>query len=149
MPTCRVCQRDYIYDDEQGYDRELCGPMCDGIEFGRKQSDSLRDDLRMEREAHMSALNRNAELRSERDHLAATLEQVESILGGCRLTLDRISKGEGRFSRDPLRHAENTIDDMKSLAINGLKSIAARNSSDPLLANIEQGVRDGLAHATS
>ena len=48
MPTCRVCNRDYVYDAEQGYDRELCGPVCDGIEAGRRSAfpKELNDDLR-------------------------------------------------------------------------------------------------------
>ena len=36
MPTCRVCRKNFVYDDECGYDRELCGPLCDGIEAGRR-----------------------------------------------------------------------------------------------------------------
>ncbi|MCJ7831327.1 MAG: hypothetical protein MUP86_02225 [Dehalococcoidia bacterium] len=31
--------------------------------------------------------------------------------------LYQIVKGEGRFSRDPLTHASNTIEDMKALAL--------------------------------
>jgi hypothetical protein len=30
--------------------------------------------------------------------------------------LREIAKGEGRYSRDPLEHASNTIEDMKALA---------------------------------
>jgi len=30
--------------------------------------------------------------------------------------LEEIEKGEGRFSRDPLTHADNCIEDMKSIA---------------------------------
>lgn len=36
--TCRVCDRTYTYDDEVGYDRELCGPICDGREHGRRET---------------------------------------------------------------------------------------------------------------
>ena len=34
--------------------------------------------------------------------------------------LEEIAKGEGRFSADPLKHAENTIQDMKSIADNAI-----------------------------
>ena len=34
--------------------------------------------------------------------------------------LKEIAKGEGRFSRDPLEHAANTIEDMKQLALQAL-----------------------------
>jgi hypothetical protein len=37
-----------------------------------------------------------------------------------RLALEQISKGEGRFSRDPLTHASNTIEDMKAIATKAL-----------------------------
>ena len=33
-----------------------------------------------------------------------------------RKALEKITKGEGRFNRDPLKHASNTIEDMKWLA---------------------------------
>jgi hypothetical protein len=40
--------------------------------------------------------------------------------------LEEIAKGQGAFSRDPLTHASNTIDDMKTLAREALaKSEAA------------------------
>lgn len=45
MPTCRVCQKDYVYDNDRGYDRELCSPMCDGIEAGRARRDRELGDL--------------------------------------------------------------------------------------------------------
>lgn len=31
--------------------------------------------------------------------------------------LEEIAKGEGRFSRDPLTHATNTVEDMQALAV--------------------------------
>ena len=34
--------------------------------------------------------------------------------------LKEISEGKGRFSRDPLTHAENCIEDMKNLALKAL-----------------------------
>ena len=33
-----------------------------------------------------------------------------------REALEQIAKGEGRYSRDPLTHASNTIEDMTALA---------------------------------
>lgn len=38
--------------------------------------------------------------------------------------LEAIKQGEGRFNRDPLTHASNTIDDMKGLAGFALESVA-------------------------
>jgi len=35
---CRQCDREYTYNDIEGYSKELCGPLCDGIEIGRKQA---------------------------------------------------------------------------------------------------------------
>ena len=37
-----------------------------------------------------------------------------------RTALVEISKGEGRFNRDPLIHASNTIEDMKRIALAAL-----------------------------
>lgn len=37
--------------------------------------------------------------------------------------LEQIAKGEGRFSRDHLTHAENTIEDMKALAEQALAEV--------------------------
>ncbi len=48
-------------------------------------------------------------LQCERDEAVARLEVLKSVL-------KEIAKGEGRFSRDPLEHASNTIEDMKALA---------------------------------
>lgn len=40
---CRVCGHNYTYNAMVGYDKHLCGAMCDGIEQGRRQADA---DLR-------------------------------------------------------------------------------------------------------
>jgi hypothetical protein len=37
--------------------------------------------------------------------------------------LERIQMGEGRFSRDPLKHAANTIDDMKAMAAGAIDAV--------------------------
>ena len=31
MNTCKQCKRDFQYDDEHGYAKDLCGPFCDGV----------------------------------------------------------------------------------------------------------------------
>ena len=49
MPICRVCKREYVFDEKQGYDKSLCGPMCDGIEAGRSRVMEQMDAI--EREA--------------------------------------------------------------------------------------------------
>lgn len=43
-----------------------------------------------------------------------------SLLKVAEQALRQIAKGEGRFSRDPLTHASNTIEDMKALAVAAL-----------------------------
>lgn len=45
--TCRICGRLYEYGglDQKGYDKELCRPMCDGIEQGMKRGKQQRDQL--------------------------------------------------------------------------------------------------------
>lgn len=35
MATCRVCKCSFRYGPDAGYDRHVCGQMCDGIEAGR------------------------------------------------------------------------------------------------------------------
>lgn len=35
MPTCRVCKRYFEFNNNVGYDRSLCGMLCDGVEAGR------------------------------------------------------------------------------------------------------------------
>ena len=35
MAQCRVCKKCFTYNDDVGYDRELCGPIGDGVESGR------------------------------------------------------------------------------------------------------------------
>lgn len=36
MQKCRVCKRQFDFDDNRGYHRELCGPICDGVEIGKR-----------------------------------------------------------------------------------------------------------------
>jgi hypothetical protein len=40
--------------------------------------------------------------------------------------LKEISKGMGRFSRDPLTHAENCVEDMKALALKALVKVEGK-----------------------
>jgi len=40
--------------------------------------------------------------------------------------LKEIAKGEGAYSRDVLKHAENTIENMKSLANQALELLEAK-----------------------
>lgn len=48
------------------------------------------------------------------------LELAQSRLAIASDALTTISNGEGRYSRDPLEHASNTIDDMKKIAVDAL-----------------------------
>lgn len=52
---------------------------------------------------------------SKRDQLQARVGVLEAALG-------EISKGEGRFSMDPLEHASNTIEDMQETARTALSA---------------------------
>lgn len=38
MPECKVCKKHYEYDTTQGYDKETCSSMCDGVQAGREQA---------------------------------------------------------------------------------------------------------------
>ncbi len=58
----------------------------------------------------------NVDLREQLFSLRQELEQVKAENEKLREALIQIAKGEGRFSRDPLTHASNTIEDMKALA---------------------------------
>jgi len=40
MNTCKQCGRDFVYDDERGYARDLCGPFCDGV---HSQQDKIKN----------------------------------------------------------------------------------------------------------
>ena len=51
--------------------------------------------------------------------MAWLIEQLEAMAAALRV----IERGEGRFSRDPLTHASNTIDDMKEVARNILRGL--------------------------
>jgi hypothetical protein len=42
---CRVCGMTFKYDHEVGYDRELCGPFCDGREAERRRLAPIIDAL--------------------------------------------------------------------------------------------------------
>jgi hypothetical protein len=47
-------------------------------------------------------------------------ERMAQTIVGQRRALAIISEGRGRFSRDPLTHADNTIEDMKAHAAKAL-----------------------------
>lgn len=57
----------------------------------------------------------------ERAQLIAQVEALEAENERLREVLKEITKGEGRFSRDHLTHCENTVEDMKELAREGLE----------------------------
>lgn len=58
-------------------------------------------------------------------------ERVLAVIGALEgrdalvKALEEIAKGQGAFSRDPLTHASNTIDDMKGLAREALAKAKA------------------------
>jgi hypothetical protein len=52
-------------------------------------------------------------------------EKDDRRIAAMREALEKIAKGEGRFSRDQLTHASNTIEDMKAIAEEALGRKAA------------------------
>ena len=58
----------------------------------------------------------NEEITRERDQLKAELAQARAHNAALLEACKEIAKGEGDFHRDPLVHAENTIQNMKQLA---------------------------------
>lgn len=75
--------------------------------------------------------NRDALIHSLRSSLASaeldkvTTEWAIPLLRGCRLALEEISLGRGPFNRDPLKHAENTVEAMKEIAKTTISEIDA------------------------
>jgi hypothetical protein len=68
---------------------------------------------------------RAGELRFARSETGTTegYPGIAHDLETLRTALTEIAKGEGPFSRDPLEHAGNTIDAMKKLASEALRSV--------------------------
>ena len=56
-------------------------------------------------------------LHRAREHIADLEKENERL----REALQEISKGEGAFNRDPLKHCSNTVEDMKAMAKAALK----------------------------
>lgn len=61
---------------------------------------------------------------AERDAAQARLEQCQSEAAAMRTALEEIAQGSGAFSRDPLKHAENCINNAIGLATAALSSTA-------------------------
>ena len=55
----------------------------------------------------------------------AELSALRKRMEGLVAVLREISEAKGRFSRDNHQHAKNTIEDMKELALNALRDLAA------------------------
>lgn len=72
----------------------------------------------------------NAELGGDADvkHVVAMVleEPPYCAVNDLLAALKEIAKGEGRFSRDPLEHAANTIEDMKALALAAIERAEGR-----------------------
>ena len=61
--------------------------------------------------------------REELEKMTMTTEEKLAI---ATAALEEISEGKGRYSMDHLKHAANTIEDMKALAVKALKEINKR-----------------------
>jgi hypothetical protein len=55
------------------------------------------------------------------DYLRKLLAEAEAERDRLRDALQRITERKGRFSRDPLTHASNTIEDMAGIAERALQ----------------------------
>ena len=49
-----------------------------------------------------------------------TIKHLDDELAALRRAMTKISEGEGEFSRDPLAHASNCVENMKSIALTAL-----------------------------
>ncbi len=70
--------------------------------------DSLADRLRMEATA--------SEELDDSDSSIVAMREAAMMIEELVKALEDIAKGVGRFSRDPLEHCSNTVDDMKETA---------------------------------
>ena len=59
--------------------------------------------------------------KKEISSLQSRILALESKLEAVRKALEEISKGMGAYSRDPLKHCENTVNNIKGLAQEALK----------------------------
>lgn len=83
---------------------------------------------RIEGKAHASAWEADRKRLEEAQDALKELEQefaidhaqMQACIEALEKALSEIAKGEGRFSRDPLIHASNTVEDMKALAVAAL-----------------------------
>lgn len=69
--------------------------------------------------AWLAAKSANATIaRLERAYLSELADYAKEVgwLRTLKPALEQICKGEGEFSRDPLEHATNTIENMKAIA---------------------------------
>ena len=62
---------------------------------------------------------------ADRDSVRADITALRTRMEGLVAVLREISEAKGRFSRDNHQHAKNTIEDMKELALNALRDLAA------------------------
>jgi len=57
------------------------------------------------------------------EHLASSPSPENEAVEKAIEALEQIAKGEGRFSRDQLTHANNTVEDMKAIAVAALAAL--------------------------
>ena len=92
----------------------------DLIDDLRAEVKRLKEDPYKLSEANEQLRERLKELESEfgdwRNKLLKENGQLKAKLAAHEEAMSEIMKGEGRFSRDPLTHASNTIEDMKEIA---------------------------------
>jgi len=80
-----------------------------------------------------------------------TIHEPEEVSARLKLypdlveALEKISLGEGRFSRDPLEHAGSCIEDMKAIAVAALAR--CQEDSDPLSADDVDAIRQVYKNA--
>ncbi len=123
-------------------DADNCWPQwanifADQIEWLEAEVAALRKQLAeagQERDGYLSRLDASVVAKQQEEVQRITAEQkaaaLEATLEQAREALREIAKGEGRFSVDRLEHAENTIEDMKALALRALAAVDAREETN-------------------
>ena len=84
---CKQCGREYEFNKEIGYSRDLCGAYCDGLYVSNKRITALESELKdweedCERHArHVTALcEMNRELRTRNQELVQALDCFPGVL---------------------------------------------------------------------
>ena len=88
---CKVCDRSYEYNSDKGYDKEVCGPLCDGILSGRRKAALAKEDILRA----IDNLVENGEHLNTHQILVRVVDEVQSaFLERCRIPMGRERTGK-------------------------------------------------------